>query len=254
MSEKSVNWERSCWKRLATWRRGRRRPWRLQPPAQPSTFRTCRTSFSVSYTKSWNAQRKEKKEKWIPLRNCINLLQHESNKLHSPTCQTIPLNFSFPITFLDVSLILPIYLVRLADASDCTTSNFTLHENRLHQSEEPGSKLLRLLRSSYQWSKKTGVYMTSHHEVNTMHSGGKSDPIDKPSKECFCTILLCFFRFQQLLVRCLMPTKISWINIGRRLHCAGSTTSSWWSLRVCRADGRKNTAENKISIINSTCF
>jgi len=96
MSEKSVNWERSCWKRLATWRRGRRRPWRLQPPAQPSTFRTCRTSFSVSYRKSWNAQRKEKKEKWIPLRNCINLLLFLSAWKQQTTFPNMP-NDSFEL-------------------------------------------------------------------------------------------------------------------------------------------------------------
>lgn len=47
--------------------------------------------------------------------------------------------------------------VRLAEASDSTPSNSTLHEDRLHQSEEPGPKLLRLLRGSYQWCKKTGT-------------------------------------------------------------------------------------------------
>lgn len=47
-SGKSVNWERSCWRRSATWRRGRRRLWRLLPAAQPNTSRTCRTNSSVS--------------------------------------------------------------------------------------------------------------------------------------------------------------------------------------------------------------
>lgn len=46
-NKKSVNWERSCWERSATWRRKRRKPWGLQPPAQPTTFKTCRTSFLV---------------------------------------------------------------------------------------------------------------------------------------------------------------------------------------------------------------
>lgn len=40
------------------------------------------------------------------------------------------------------------------------------------------------------------------------------------------SLFLSFGRFQQLLVRCLKPTKTSWKNIGRRLHCAGSTMSS----------------------------
>lgn len=48
MSEKSVTSERNCWKRLATWRRRRRKLWRLLPAAQQSTFRTCKNSSSVS--------------------------------------------------------------------------------------------------------------------------------------------------------------------------------------------------------------
>lgn len=55
-------------------------------------------------------------------------------------------------------------------------------------------------------------------------------------------------RFQQLSVRCLKPTKIFWRSTGRRLRCAGSTTSSWWSLKVCREI--RVTAENKICVIN----
>lgn len=51
--------------------------------------------------------------------------------------------------FLSVILCGVFILVRLAEASYSTPSNFTLHEDRLRQSEEPGSKLLRLLRSSY---------------------------------------------------------------------------------------------------------
>lgn len=60
-------------------------------------------------------------------------------------------------------------------------------------------------------------------------------------------------RFQQLSVRCLKPTKIFWRNIERRLHCAGSTTSSWWSLKVYREINFR--AENKICVINWVpCF
>lgn len=52
--------------------------------------------------------------------------------------------------FLSVILNGVFIFVRLAETSDSTPSNFTLHENRLHQSEESGSKLLGLLRSSHQ--------------------------------------------------------------------------------------------------------
>lgn len=75
------------------------------------------------------------------------MVQHFGKYAYFPKCQSIPLNILIEI---NLYLTWVFIFVRLAEASDCTPSNFTLHENRLHQSEEPGSKLLRLLRISYQ--------------------------------------------------------------------------------------------------------
>lgn len=62
-------------------------------------------------------------------------------------------------------------------------------------------------------------------------------------------LLLSFARFQQPSVRCLKPTRISWRNTERRSHCAGSTMSSWWSLKVCR-EIKRVTAADEICAIN----
>lgn len=69
---------------------------------------------------------------------------------------------------------------------------------------------------------------------------------DMPNEE----LLLSFGRFQQPSVRCLKPTRTSWRNTERRSHCAGSTTSSWWSLKVCREIKESLHAAEEICAIN----
>lgn len=133
MNEKSVNWKRSCWKRSATWRRGRRRLWRLLQTAQQNTFRTCRTNSSVS--------------NWTSRKRTLGFSKRNWNEKATGFEQT---GFFLPF-------------VRLAEASDITSSNFTLYEDRLRQPEEPGSKFLRVLWSSYQRSKKAGMWCLENY-------------------------------------------------------------------------------------------
>lgn len=110
---------------------------------------------------------------------------------------------------------------RLAEETDSTPSNPALHEDRLRQLEEPGSKLLRFLWSGHQGSQETGKF---HAAV--------SPRACRPTNLKTFVVFGLFGRFQQLSVRCPKPTKTLWRSTGRRLHCAGSTTSSWWSSKV----------------------
>ena len=104
-SEKFVNWEKNCWGKLATWRRGRTRLWRLLPTAQQNIFRICRTSFSVS-----DISKSPKKE--------ILVSTHKKKKHAYKTL------FEHDFTWV-------FHFVRFAKASDSTSTNFTLYEDRL---------------------------------------------------------------------------------------------------------------------------
>lgn len=61
------------------------------------------------------------------------------------------------------------------------------------------------------------------------------------------------FRLQLLLTKCLKPTKIFWRSTEKRLHCAGSTTSSWWSSKVHTQNDGDGFSEDALSLTKTCC-
>lgn len=128
-------------------------------------------------------------------------------------------------------------LCRLAETTDRPPSNFTLHEDGLRQPEEPGPKLLRILRCGNQRCKETGANSTPSASL----SSGRHDPIT----------CLSWDRSPQPSARCLRQTKTCWRSTGRRWRCAGSTTSSWWSSKV---GGGKQLSERQVRSASTALF
>lgn len=61
------------------------------------------------------------------------------------------------------------------------------------------------------------------------------------------------FRLQLPLTKCLKPTKIFWRSTEKRLHCAGSTTSSWWSSKVHTQNDGDGFSEDALSLTKTCC-
>lgn len=200
MNEKSVNWKRSCWKRSATWRRGRRRLWRLLQTAQQNTFRACRTNSSVS--------------NWTSRKRTLGFSKRNWNKKATGFEQT---GFFCLLSGLQkrMTSLPPTLRSMKTDYASLRSQvrNFSeFYGAAISEAKKQVCGALRTTFNKFAYLTKSKSFMM----------------------EGFCFVFFVFWccRFQLLLVRYLKPTKISWRNTGKKSHCAGSITSSWWSLKV----------------------